>query len=689
MTGHTDRRGFTTNYVLDGRGRVVTRTWPTGTNLQMSYNRLQVSMLTDRGTPLVTTLDGNYSPIQRYNGVYTMTTTYNADLLPASKDTPPSQTIYDAQGNVMNTFTARHTTYDHAGPFQQVSRLAASDGTDTRFEYDTAGNLTGMTDALGQAYQMSYDARGQLLSITDPLGHITAFEHDPRGQVTRVTDPLNREFTFTYDAVGNRITSRDPLSRTTRLEYDALSRLTSVVDALNGRASLEYDANGNVTKILDQTARPITYTYDALNRVTGITYADGGTSTYTYDGSGNVIGMTDARGLARTFAYDAAGRLVQRQVQGGLTTAYAYDSFDQLMSAADGVISHTYSYASGMVGYPLRSQQQAAGLPISVTVDYQYSAGQVRPAGTAPLAPDGAQSPHVFSAVAPPQLEALGGNAPTNASPRASSASVPLASPEKQPHLPASPSAATCTSIANGVWSAPATWSCGAVPTDTAVIDGEWVTLDVSPTLRSFVFESGIFESSGARTINVTETLVFTTTALKLLRGNIQINNTGAALWAGGDISSDGVNTLNNLPGAVFDISADGASMVVNGGNGQATLNNFGTLRKSAGVGNATIGGGQGWTLNNDGLVQVLAGTLTIGDDFRRWHGHRPVSSSCRGNSVLLARRPQPDRQLDHHWRWHRGAGRLLCGQHLSWCDPLWWNVCGWQHRHRRRHGLL
>ena len=154
------------------------------------------------------------------------------------------------------------------------------------------------------------------------------------------------------------------------------------------------------------------------------------------------------------------------------------------------------------------------------------------------------------------------------------------------------------------------------MPTNTAMIDGEWVTLNVSTTIRSFVFESGILDSAGQQTLNVTETLTFTTNALKTLRGNLQINNSGMGQWDGGDIAGSGNHTLNNLAGAVFDISAMGASMYVADGNGQATLNNLGTLRKSAGSGNATIGGRQGWTLNNDGLVQVLAGTLTIGDDF-------------------------------------------------------------------------
>ena len=48
-----------------------------------------------------------------------------------------------------------------------------SDGTDTQFNYDAAGDLTSVTDVLGQTYNLTYNAQGQPLSISDPLGHIT------------------------------------------------------------------------------------------------------------------------------------------------------------------------------------------------------------------------------------------------------------------------------------------------------------------------------------------------------------------------------------------------------------------------------------------------------------------------------------------------------------------------------------
>ncbi len=110
--------------------------------------------------------------------------------------------------------------------------------------------------------------------------------------------------------------------------------------------------------------------------------------------------------------------------------------------------------------------------------------------------------------------------------------------------------------------------------------------------------------------------LISTTTDVAM-RGYV-ITNSTTLIWDGiGNIAGGSNAGLNNLAGAVFDIRADGVSMSVGGGGGQATFNNLGTLVKSTGSGNVTIGGGQGWTLYNDGLVQVLTGTLTVGDDLR------------------------------------------------------------------------
>ncbi|NCC34099.1 MAG: RHS repeat protein, partial [Chloroflexia bacterium] len=375
MTSHTDKRGNATRYVLDAQGRLVSRTWPTGSDLTVSYSADQISVTTDRSTPIVTTLDARFNPVARFNGVYTATTTYNDQLLPERSDSPPMTMLYDANGQVIETLAVMTMQIERNAPFDLPSRIITSDGNDTRYAYDTAGNLIAFTDALGQRYTMTYDANGQPLSISDPLGNTTRFSYDSRGQISSVRDPLNRQTNFSYDTAGNLLTSQDALGRTTTMEYDALNRMTSLVDALNGTMALEYDANNNLVSLIDPSGREHGMIYDQLDRLTERNFPDGGSERFAYDPFGNLTSFTDARTVLTTMRYDAANRLIEKAVTDGPTVRYAYDDLNQEMRRNDGQLDTLTSYLENTVGFPLHEQQLANGLPLSVTTEFDYGLG--------------------------------------------------------------------------------------------------------------------------------------------------------------------------------------------------------------------------------------------------------------------------------------------------------------------------
>jgi RHS repeat-associated protein len=642
MNRHTDLRNFETTYELDERGRVVKRTWPTGTNLTVTYEDLKVNLVTDRGTPIETTMDENFSPIQHYNGVYTMTTTYNDDLLPASSDAPPQQTFYDGQGNVVHSFTSGHVALEHDAPFQQISQLTANDGTDTGFQYDATGNLQRVTDALGQEYRMTYDEHGQLRSITDPLNHVTALSRNARGQVERITDPLNRTFVYTYDAAGNRRTIQDPLGRTTRMEYDVLDRLTRVIDALDGEVKFEYDANGNLLSVTDPTSRAIEYTYDELNRMESMTYPGGGETRYGYDGSGNLISLTDPRDITTTLTYDDANRPKDKIVGGGPTVNYTFDDFDQLLSVNDGTLTQTFEYQPDTSGYPLRVQQEAVptDLPLDVTVEYQYSGGQVLPPGSTPItvaqaADTVASDPALVSLPsdhASPPVSILEAETPILGSaedvlPPAMQFASFIARDEHQNLVEA-----TCTSTAGGNWSDSGIWDCGVVPgeTDAAIIDGETVTLDIPVTVLNLTLRGGTLQ--GSSPVTVTGAMEFTSgrlvgsspvdTLTIAENATLTISNNGGPFQVAvvekrtltnlGNTSIAGAFSLRNE--AVFNNSGTvilDTVLMNTGGSGTGTFNNSGILTLSASTSVADIDAQL--SFNNAGTVNVNAGTLRLG----------------------------------------------------------------------------
>ncbi len=85
------------------------------------------------------------------------------------------------------------------------------------------------------------------------------------------------------------------------------------------------------------------------------------------------------------------------------------------------------------------------------------------------------------------------------------------------------------------------------------------------------------------------------------------INNHGTITWSGGGMASGYGAVLNNLAGATFDIASDGTWGNL-GGIGGLTINNSGTLVKSAGTGMAHLTP----AVNNSGVLEVGSGGLRL-----------------------------------------------------------------------------
>ena len=141
----------------------------------------------------------------------------------------------------------------------------------TSFAYDASGNLTAITNALGQTVQFdTFDANGRAGRSIDANGVITLFAFDPLGRLTTITrkhptDPLK-------DAV-------------TTLDYDAEGRVTGVTAPLTDKLSMAYDLAGRLLSISAPDGEKIEYGYDAMGDVTSQTVkrANGSTNSSITD----------------------------------------------------------------------------------------------------------------------------------------------------------------------------------------------------------------------------------------------------------------------------------------------------------------------------------------------------------------------------------------------------------------------
>ncbi|MDO9236329.1 MAG: hypothetical protein Q7U28_09895, partial [Aquabacterium sp.] len=116
----------------------------------------------------------------------------------------------------------------------------------TTYQYDANGNLTQVTDPLGQLRQIHYDSLDQAITRLKPhptaigstLGQIDT-TYDSLGQVTRITDPRNLETRYQMDNLGNVLSQTSPDTGITLNTYDDAGNLLTRTDARGKIATLQ------------------------------------------------------------------------------------------------------------------------------------------------------------------------------------------------------------------------------------------------------------------------------------------------------------------------------------------------------------------------------------------------------------------------------------------------------------------
>lgn len=104
-----------------------------------------------------------------------------------------SETVYDAQGVVVRTGSAR---YDVAG--RVLEERDASAAPVASYSYDAAGNRLTHTDALGATTRYAYGFLGRLTHEQDPLGAQVAYGYDAADRLVQRGGPegLDRDLSF-------------------------------------------------------------------------------------------------------------------------------------------------------------------------------------------------------------------------------------------------------------------------------------------------------------------------------------------------------------------------------------------------------------------------------------------------------------------------------------------------------------
>jgi YD repeat-containing protein len=304
------------------------------------------------------------------------------------------------------------------------------------YGYDSAANLTTVTDVRGKLWHYAYDANHQLLTEQDPnnnvvvtntydsnlpghvrsqkdgLQNLTQYSYSASGQnkTTNVTDP--RGYVTEYDYTGGQLMKMvggvgTSSSATWSYAYDPyVLGLTTVTDPNNHTTSATYDHQGNRTSTKSALGHTTGSVYDSLNDLTAFTDGNTVQTTYTYDTRGNLtssstplvgssplqyqttkyaytdpnhpgdlMAVTDPNGRVTNYTYDAAGDPASVTDPMGDKTTYTYDTLGRrqtLVSPRGNAAGANPAQYTTSYGYDNASHLLSSTDPLNHTTSYTY-----------------------------------------------------------------------------------------------------------------------------------------------------------------------------------------------------------------------------------------------------------------------------------------------------------------------------
>jgi len=281
----------TTVLTYDANGNVVNRTDFNGTVTTYSYDltrNLETSRVEASGTPqaktITTAWHSTYNLPQQIAEPKLLTTyVYDTSGNLLSKTVQATSDATGAQDLSPTLIGAARTwsyTYNNVGQVLTATGPRTDVADKTTYTYDSSGNLSTITNAVGQVTTLSnYDANGRVGLITDANGATTALTYSPRGWLTGKTVTANgtvETTTYSYDGVGQLTLVTLPNASTVSYTYDPAHRLTNIADSLGNSIAYTLDNMGN--RISEQVkdpsgalARQTSRVMDALNRLQQIT----------------------------------------------------------------------------------------------------------------------------------------------------------------------------------------------------------------------------------------------------------------------------------------------------------------------------------------------------------------------------------------------------------------------------------
>ena len=384
-------RGFTLTHFWDSEFRITQERDPLGNSIHRSYNASGFAeTVTDqrgnvthfyydiKGNPIRTVLPGGYEREAEYDLA-------NNNVLWV-EDEANSRTSfdYDEAGRLLETISGPAGAVSFTYYSDGLLKTSHSAGATTSLEYDSAGNITRVTDPLGRSSSLAYDLAGRVTSSTDAMSRTSTITYDARGNLLRAADPLGNAAQFTYDGDGNLLTATDPRGKSTRFIYDTMDKLSAVVDADEQTTTYTYDRAYNLASVTDARSNTTTYTFDGAERLTGVRDPLGHVWSFGFDAAGNLTETVNPDGTRVTSSYTPRNLLSTMTIGPGPSYGYTYTPTACLDTVTSGSRIWDFDYdPAGRLTRASDTSDPNASFAITYANDEAGRVTELRPSGEA------------------------------------------------------------------------------------------------------------------------------------------------------------------------------------------------------------------------------------------------------------------------------------------------------------------
>ncbi|MBR4824338.1 MAG: RHS repeat-associated core domain-containing protein [Spirochaetaceae bacterium] len=251
---------------------------------------------------------------------------------------------YDERGLLTKQKSPSCTTiyeYDNVGRIKTVlvgsgSGLTKANATQyVEYEYSDAGRTVKVK--AGGLYETTYtlNAWGEVTAVTDGMGNTIKYEYDSIGRTKAIYDAYGAKSEYTYNAVGRISSITAPNGAKKTYEYNELYLVTKAEDGEGVFFESRYNRDG---LLIAEKARPGVdkeYSYDKLGRIVEVKTGGDVTERYRYTTKGRTVTFTDGKGSDYVYSYDEFGRLVSEKNRIDGTQSYTYNDNAELKAKKD------------------------------------------------------------------------------------------------------------------------------------------------------------------------------------------------------------------------------------------------------------------------------------------------------------------------------------------------------------------